>query len=129
MTALNFHAQFADKVQRGKKRQSIRALWKDGRFPYNTGRDLQLYTGMRTKKCRKLGDAICTSVIPIEIYKHEAIMLGKREFQSAEERRFIKDDGFDMPSDFYSFFSEHYGLPFSGMVIRWVLVWPARNYA
>ena len=66
MVAFNFKAQFADAVERGVKRQTIRAIRKDGRVPH-IGSALQLYTGMRTKNCRKLKDAVCTNVWPITI--------------------------------------------------------------
>ena len=66
MPALNFKKQFADKVERGEKRQTIRALRADGRNP-QPGQTLFLYTGMRTKSCRKLGEAVCSSVEQIDI--------------------------------------------------------------
>ncbi len=54
MVALNFKARFADDVETRRKRCSIRAPRKDGRDP-KPGDSLQLYTGMRTRECRKLG--------------------------------------------------------------------------
>lgn len=56
MVALNFKAQFADDVEEGRKRRSVRAPRKDGR-DLKKGDKLQLYTGMRQTGCRKLGDA------------------------------------------------------------------------
>jgi hypothetical protein len=54
MPAYNFQKQFAPLVQSGEKRQTIRTLGK--RSHAQPGNKLQLYTGMRTKQCRKLVD-------------------------------------------------------------------------
>ena len=74
MPALNFKAEFAPLVESGEKRQTIRKLRKDGRDP-KVGDALYLYTGMRTKKCRKLGIAPCESVQPIEIDEYGCLWL------------------------------------------------------
>lgn len=77
MVALNFKAEFADDVELCRKRRSIRAPRKDGRNP-KAGDVLQLYTGMRQKICRKLGNAVCLRVRPVEI-DHMGVKLdGKR---------------------------------------------------
>ncbi|WP_150213004.1 hypothetical protein [Candidatus Tokpelaia sp.] len=65
MVVYNFKEQFADLVASGEKCQTIRRLGK--RSHARAGDRLQLYTGQRTKSCRKLGEAICTSVTPIKI--------------------------------------------------------------
>ena len=59
MVAFSFKAQFADLVASGKKTQTIRQTARA-----KPGDRLQLYTGMRTKKCRKLvdPDPVCTLV-------------------------------------------------------------------
>lgn len=64
MVAYNFQAQFADAVHRGFKRQTIRAPRKHGHV--QAGAPVQLYTGMRTRGCRKLidPDPICIKLIP-----------------------------------------------------------------
>ena len=64
MAALNFQKQFAPDVESGIKLQTIRAKRKN---PIKEGETLYLYTGMRTKKCRKLGEVKCYSVLPFEI--------------------------------------------------------------
>ena len=75
MVALNFKTQFADDVASGRKCQSIRAPRKDGRDPV-PGNRLQLYTGMRTRACRKLGDANCIRVRPVQITKRYVVIDG-----------------------------------------------------
>ncbi len=64
MPAINFKAQFASDVELGIKRQSIRPR---GKRVYKVGDKLTLYTGQRTKACRKLGTAIISEVFDIDI--------------------------------------------------------------
>lgn len=59
MPSLNFMERFAGAVERGEKRQTIRRVRKT---PIKVGDTLQLYTGQRTKACRKLGLGRCTRV-------------------------------------------------------------------
>ncbi len=54
MVALSFSPKFADAVASGLKKQTIRQSARA-----KAGQALQLYTGQRTKNCRKLADAIC----------------------------------------------------------------------
>ena len=61
MPLLGFKKQFAPLVEEGQKRQTIRAKRRDGRNPH-AGETLFLYTGLRTKSCRKLGISGCKSV-------------------------------------------------------------------
>jgi len=54
MPALNFQSRFADLVASGKKRQTIRPV---RRHPIKAGDLLHLFTGMRTKRCKRLPSA------------------------------------------------------------------------
>lgn len=57
---------FIDKILSGEKRQTIRRAgpkWKK----VEAGDKLMLYTGLRTKECRKLGEAFVESITPIMI--------------------------------------------------------------
>lgn len=130
MVALNFMAQFADDVEGGRKRRSIRAPRKDGRDP-KPGDKIQLYTGMRQKGCRKLGEATCWRVRPVEI-SHMGIKLGDRQLFAGEapaswggvdpesyDGDFAKADGFDCFQDMCEFFEKVHGLPFKGLLIEW----------
>lgn len=57
MVAYNFQARFAPDVAAGRKLQTIRA---EGRRAHaKAGDRVQLYTGMRTKACRKLAEGTC----------------------------------------------------------------------
>jgi hypothetical protein len=121
MVALNFKARFADDVEQRIKRQSIRALRKR---PFKLGDDLQLYTGMRTKTCRKLGpDEKCWYVRDISILNSKTVCLFEdgnwRAMTQVEITQLAKDDGFDTPRAMVTFFEETHGLPFYGQLIRW----------
>lgn len=59
MVAYSFKGLFAPKILDESKRQTIRA---DRRRHARPGEELQLYTGMRTKQCRLVGRAVCTSI-------------------------------------------------------------------
>lgn len=61
MPAINFTV-FQDKILSGEKCQTVRATARA-----RPGDRLHLYTGMRTKACRKLGEAVCAAVIPVVI--------------------------------------------------------------
>jgi hypothetical protein len=130
MVALNFKAEFADDVEEGRKRRSIRAPRKDGRDP-KKGQALQLYTGMRQPGCRKLGDSIVARVRPVEI-SHAGICLDGRMLfagdtpayqgspdPEAYDGDFARADGFDNFSDMADWFAKQHGLPFRGNLIEW----------
>lgn len=65
MVAYSFQPQFAEPIIAGTKRQTIRRPGK--RRHARPGERLQLYTGMRTKQCRKIGDAVCEGVFEIAL--------------------------------------------------------------
>lgn len=129
MVALNFKSQFADDVEDGRKRRTIRAPRKDGRDP-KKGDKLQLYTGMRQKGCRKLLDAECWRVRPVEI-DHMGIKIDGRSLYAGDapayqggpdpeqyDGDFARADGFDSFSDMVEFFEREHSLPFKGLLIE-----------
>jgi hypothetical protein len=118
MPAFNFKKQFADLVEKKIKRQIIRAKRADGRNPH-VGDILYLYTGMRTKGCRKLGESICKSVEQITIYESGIVIDGKWITSCEEELKFVYADGFDNAYDFFGFFNKEHGLPFEGLLYKW----------
>lgn len=115
MPALNYSEQFAGKVESGEKRQTIRKIRKN---PIKKGDTLFQYTGMRTKKCRKLREDVCTHAIPLFIGR-TIMKLNGHVLAQHEERRLAQDDGFDSLIDFVAWFDCRYGTPFNGVVIRW----------
>ena len=127
MVALNFHARFAPAVAQGEKRQTIRARGK--RPAPAPGQQLQLYTGMRTSSCRKLRDAVCSSVTPIDVQpRHSMVRLAKTqpgggialvELQPHEIEDLAKRDGFAGTDEFFAYFAETHKGGVSGYLIMW----------
>lgn len=134
MVALNFKAEFADKVASGEKRQTIRAIRKR---PFQEGDRLQLYTGMRTQNCRKLvePDPVCREVWEIEL-KGKGKLISLCQLLPAGRRlqpdrvlikvlggdsvdAFAEADGFTNADEMFSFFEHAHGLPFKGQLIIW----------
>ncbi|MBF0250595.1 MAG: hypothetical protein HQL35_08220 [Alphaproteobacteria bacterium] len=121
MPAINFKNQFAEAVKNGVKRQTIRALRKDGRMPAKRGDILALYTGMRTKSCRKLLNARCSDVRPIELHAALVIVDGGDGWirTRPDLDNFARADGFRDWSDMAAWFDKTHGLPFEGVLIQW----------
>ena len=115
MTAINFKKQFADFVESGVKTQTIRKIRKR---PIRIGDTLQLYTGMRTKKCRKLRTAVAIDVKTIVIDQNTVIVDGNQiDFDELEKLAIA--DGFHSICEFKGFFNSRYGIPFVGQLIKW----------
>ena len=118
MPALNFKKQFAPKVESGEKRQTIRAIRKT---PFKEGDILYLYTGMRTRSCRKLGEAKALEVQSIAIIQSiENVLIDEIALDKEEIIELAKSDGFDSSYDFFGFFAETYKEEiFEGQIIKW----------
>lgn len=119
MVAYNFQARFADAVARGVKSQTIRAPRKDGRHA-KPGDALQLYTGMRTRQCRKLRDAVCHNACPVLIEANRVLTFEPQEIHEDLDR-FARLDGFADWQEMRDWFTEAHGLPFEGVLIRWLV--------
>lgn len=118
MPALNFKKQFAPKVESWEKLQTIRARRKDYRDP-RAGQTLYLYTGMRTKSCRKLGEVECRETQQITIEENLDVIVGTHCLSVTEEIELAESDGFPGRVEFYQFFRDTHGLPFHGLIIKW----------
>lgn len=132
MSALNFKKQFVSKIESGEKTQTVRAVRK---YPIKVSDTLYLYTGMRTKKCCKIGEAICREVteIRIEYYGYSLrndIFLGKiykgKYPMSLDAIHYLANqDGFETIREFFEFFVKTHKMQpgdskkFS--VISWIL--------
>lgn len=131
MTLINFKKQFAPAVENKTKWQTIR---KPRKIPFNVGEKLQLYTGLRTKNCRKLHDAISLSIQNVEIEawprhgggNYIKIIVDGETLNYPADLRFAKADGFDSLNDFATFFKSmnlekyqliKWGLPFERLEI------------
>ena len=119
MPALNFQKRFAHLVESGEKCQTIRKHRKDGRATARVGDRLYLYTGMRTRGCRKIGEAVCTQTASIVIDDTHAVFLDHQIQTIPETTALAQRDGF---AGFYSmmeWFEETHDMPFDGMLIEW----------
>lgn len=114
MVAYNFQARFADAVERGEKRQTIRRKRANGHA--KPGDIVQLYTGMRTSACRKLADAVC-EVSTYCAIREDGITLGNHPRVDLDD--FACADGFEGFEDMKNWFRDMYGLPFIGHLVRW----------
>ena len=122
MVAYNFQERFADAVERGEKTQTIRAVGK--RQHAQSGDTIQLYTGQRTKHCRKLGEAVCTFSIPVQINQNNALISNPITGFVHEARDlniFAQADGFSDWREMRDWFGKAHGLPFEGVLIKWEL--------
>lgn len=127
MPALNFQKQFADDVEQGVKRQTVRAHRKDGRPHCRVGDTLKLYTGMRTKACRLLGEAEVIRIAPVCIRDIGMTLDGRwlptslasRDQIDPTDNEFAEADGFSSFVEMADWFQNAHGLPFEGVVIYW----------
>jgi hypothetical protein len=130
MVALSFKSDFVTAIDAGEKRRTIRQVRKTGNP--EPGKPLQLYTGMRTKACEKIKDAICTRVRPVEISATGVKLDGWILYcgdapatwgvdPEAFDGDFARADGFANFPEMAEFFEKRYGLPFVGQLIEWRL--------
>lgn len=114
MVAFNFSPEFVDDVASGKKRQTIRQTKRA-----KVGDKVQLYTGMRTKKCRKLRDAVCVMVDYVGI-RPDGLTVGNIEKHPRDMDEFAQADGFADYRAMVAWFEKKYGSPyFTGYLHRW----------
>ena len=114
---------FIDKILAGEKQQTIRRAspkWKN----VKAGDKLTLYTGLRTKACRKLGEAVVESVGKVVFYRAGLIAVvtryGENWLTEDEVDELVRRDGFGDVHDFWHFFDAHYPeRPIEMLVIRW----------
>lgn len=108
MVAYNFKEQFAPLVSSGIKRQTIRA--NGDRRHAAPGESVQLYTGQRTKECRKLvePDPVCVRSRPIGISANHDVFLGVgSDIEQLDETAIAilaATDGFKSTDEFFQFF-------------------------
>lgn len=121
MAILNYQKKFAPLVEKGIKRQTIRARRKR---PVRVGENLYHYTGLYTKSARLLRRCPCNYVadidIDLDIDKRIEVVINRETPLSYEEKEALaKKDGFSNMDEMFNFFKDLYGLPFYGQIIRW----------
>ena len=122
---------FIDKILSGEKRQTIRRAsqkWDN----VKAGDKLTLYTGLQTKDCRKLGEAVIKNIDRIILHERDLIgeitRDGEFPLTSWEMEMLAKNDGFKSVDDFWDFFNAHYHTrPIEMNVIRWTDFKEAKN--
>jgi hypothetical protein len=121
MVALSFKRRFVEPIQMGTKRQTVRAIRKDGRTA-KPGDELQLYTAMRTKHCRLIGRSICLGVWPIQLWlgTTQAVLVDGADVVIDPEE-FARADGFATWAELVAFWAEEHPNQhhFAGTVTRW----------
>lgn len=120
MPALSFSKQFADLVESGRKTQTIRAPRKR---PIVAGDRVYLYTGMRTKACRKLGEGLVVRVEPIRIEAIGKVYVAGVLLGLDDRARLAREDGFGSFTSFLDWFIGADRVEaFDGSLIRWRLL-------
>lgn len=115
MVTINFDARFAQLVEDRVKTCTIR---KGARG--KPGDRLQLYTGQRSKGCRRLltPDPVLLQVVPIEIGNDYATLEGAAPMQGERLAVLARSLGFDTYADALAFYRERHGLPVKGVPFR-----------
>lgn len=116
MVAINFQERFADDVELGRKTQTVRKTWSNGKVPWSKGCRLQLYTGMRHAGCEKLLDAICTSVLPVEI-SWRGVAIDGRTLYAGEPSYMV---GGPLPDDYDNDFARADGFADLEEMLGWI---------
>lgn len=120
MPLIGYKKQFAGLIESGVKRQTVRAKRKR---PFKPGDRLYHYTGLRTKRCRKLRESICISADYIHIDLHGYVSINDRDLTMRECEELALLDGFVGPGSawikMHAFFRSVHSLPFDGQVIKW----------
>lgn len=118
MPLLGFKKVYEPLIISGKKKQTIRQTRKS---PIKPGDKLFMYVGLRTKHCRKIGEAICSEIGKIQIQEMTAWVftktLGWQSIRLLDQ--FAQNDGFDNWKKMRDFFKKQYGFPFKGILIKW----------
>ena len=112
MAAYNFQSRFAERIKNGSKKQTIRRVGK--RRHAKPGEKVQLYTGMRTKNCRKIiSDPTCLHVRSIQIlvgaYSIGWIKVDGKKIPKEQLEEFAIADGFDSIQDMHGFWLKFHG--------------------
>jgi hypothetical protein len=128
MPAYNFKSQFTPAVEAGTKLCTIRSR------AAVVGTQAYLYTGMRTKACRKLGQGVITRCDEIIIGRDDAafpfVIIDGRHLSMVEIWALSEADGFPDSEEFIDFFADsqvYKTIPdvgtqiFAGFMITWEL--------
>ncbi len=110
MVAYDFHARLAAAIEAGDKAITIRIIGQ--RRHARIGERLQLYTGQRTRACRKLvdPDPVVTGVQPITFHGGDRVWVDTW-LTAAELEALARLDGFSSAAGFLAFHEPQEGIP------------------
>ncbi len=126
MFTYNFAKDHVAAVESLAKPITIRAMRKDGRAP-KPGEHLRLYTGMRTKNCRPIMEAVCQRIQEIRITFDWVAIRGGQENGNSDwiylnkqvALQLARTDGFTDFESFWRFFApQAVGGAFHGHLIH-----------
>lgn len=130
MVALNFHADFAPKVEDGSKPHTFRVEGK--RPPPRVGQTLHLYTRMRHPGCRLLKAVPCTRVqrMAVKIVETPVGTFAERTIDGnpmtmAQNEAFAIADGFANWAAFVAWLRTAHEIPAHGIVRGYLIWWGA----
>lgn len=115
MSALSFKGRFVELILNNEKNQTIRAFRK---YPIKKGETLFLYTGMRTKFCKKLKEVKCIDVCNVTITT-TGVRINNRRVLKRNLESFAIADGFKSWEEMKKWWSLTHDLPFTGQLIKW----------
>ncbi len=126
MPQFNFQRRFADAVETGTKRQTVRHIRR--RRP-EVGQTAHLFTGLRTKAARCLGRHPITDARPVFVDLDGSLRLGEtgdpdavyhgRALTPTEANALAIADGFASWAKMVEWIEATHGLPFEGTVTVW----------
>lgn len=123
MVAYSFKARFVEPIRLGTKRQTIRAPRKGNSRHARPGEAVQLYYGLRTRQCFRIGDAICCGLVGVFLgLSCDEVLLDGEAFRGVLALdHFAALDGFASWDEMKLFWDvEHPGLSeFEGSLVQW----------
>jgi len=122
---LNFKPQFVDPILNGSKIHTIR---EDKNRKWLSGREIQFYTGLRTKKAKQFKELECVSVQHIRMFRgieDIMILVDNRKLSDQEIHQLALNDGIKNKEELIEFFipgkpNYHHDLnDWEGWIIHW----------
>ncbi len=121
MPALSFKKTAVPLIRKGIKTRTCRRKRKN---PIKAGDELQLYVGMRTAQCKRIGTGRCRKVQDVEIDRKRLRLDGR--VQGFDRREiFAHEEGCGSWDEFVDIIDAIYGIPFEGVMIQWKLIDPS----
>jgi len=105
MPSIGFQPRLVPSVMRGDKPGTVRQI--NNKRPVRSGDNLYIFTGMRTKKCKRHGIHYCQKVYPIKInWLTKTIWLDGIELIPIVRHWFATTDIQGSEQDFFDFFEK-----------------------